>query len=80
MAPVPVPLVSLFIFGAVAFLICLITCCAVRCFRPQNKRGPEWYANRNGNEQTVKAPFRADRDVNDDGRNWLRAPPRVSAT
>ena len=58
--------------GAVLLLLCLVTTCAVRCFRPQNTAGPAWFVNKNGKEQLVKAPFRSDRDPEQDGRNWLR--------
>ena len=68
----PVGLVSLAIFGTIGLLIVLVTCCAVRCFRPENTHGPEWYTSKNGEEQTIKAPFKKDRDVNSDTRNWLR--------
>ena len=56
--------------GAVLLLLCLVTTCAVRCFRPQNTAGPAWFVRKDGKEQLVKAPFRSDRAQ--DGRNWLR--------
>jgi len=28
------------IAGAIAASLCCLTCCVVRCFRPQNQRGP----------------------------------------
>ena len=72
MEEIPIGWVLLIIASAVLLLLCLITCCAVRCFRPQNSRGPEWFVRKDGKEQLVKAPFRNDRDPKDDGRNWLR--------
>lgn len=68
----PVWLVVVIISSAVVLLLCVVTCCAVRCFRPQNTRGPDWYVRKDGQEQIVKAPFRADKDPKDDVRNWLR--------
>ena len=65
-------LVVVIISSAVVLLLCVVTCCAVRCFRPQNTRGPDWFIRKDGQEQLVKAPFRADKDSNDDVRNWLR--------
>jgi hypothetical protein len=59
------------ISGAVLLLLCLVTCCAVRCFRPQNTRGPEWFVRRDGKEQLVQAPFKEGREQKDDN-NWLR--------
>lgn len=69
---VPLWAVLLIISSAVLLLLCLVTTCAVRCFRPQNTRGPDWFVRKDGVEQLVKAPFRDDRDPQDDGRNWLR--------
>ena len=73
MDEIPVGIVVSIILAAVGLLLCLVTCCSVRCFRPQNTRGPEWFVRKDGKEQLVKAPFRTDRDPTDDGRNWLRA-------
>jgi hypothetical protein len=75
----PIFVVLAIIGSAVLLLLCLVTCCAVRCFRPQNARGPEWFARRDGKEQLVKAPFQNDRDASDDGRNWLRVKAQPSA-
>jgi hypothetical protein len=79
MDEIPVGIVVAIILAAVAMLICLVTLCAVRCFRPQNTRGPEWYTRKDGKEQLVKAPFRNDRDPSDDGRNWLRVKGQAGA-
>jgi hypothetical protein len=72
MDEIPIPIVLLIILGAVLVLLLSISCCAVRCFRPQNSRGPDWFVRRDGKQQLVKAPFRDDRDPNNDSRNWLR--------
>ena len=67
-------LVVVIISSAVVLLLCVVTCCAVRCFRPQNTRGPDWYVRKDGQEQIVKAPFRADKDQKTT-RNWqLKGP------
>lgn len=71
----PVGVVVLIIVGGVLLLLLSVTCCVVRCFRPENTRGPKWYLKSDGQEQIVKAPFRNDRDPKDDPRNWLRPTP-----
>ena len=72
MEEIPIQWVLLIIASAVLLLLCLITCCAVRCFRPQNSRGPDWFVRRDGKEQLVKAPSATTAIQKDDGRNWLR--------
>jgi hypothetical protein len=72
MDEIPVWIVVALILAAIALLLCLVTCCSVRCFRPQNTRGADWFVRKDGKEQLVKAPFRDDRVPADDGRNWLR--------
>ena len=72
MDEIPIQWILLMIASAVLLLLCLITCCAVRCFRPEGTRGPDWFVRKDGNEQLVKSVFRNDRDPKDDGRNWLR--------
>lgn len=69
---IPVWVVLLIIFGAIAASLCCLTCCVVRCFRPQNTRGPEWYHRRDGKKQLVQSAFRNDRVEGDDGKKWLR--------
>lgn len=39
--------------GVGAMLSC-VTCCAVRCFRPENSAGAEWFPDRDGKERLVK--------------------------
>ena len=51
-------------------LLCFVTFCVVRCFRPENSRGPEWLPNRDGKEQTVNSFFR--QSDNDNNKMWLR--------
>lgn len=79
MDEIPVGLVAAIILAAVALLQCIVTCCVVRCFRPQNSRGSKWFVRKDGKEQIVKAPFRNDRDPADDDRNWLRVKGGVGA-
>ena len=71
---VPLWAVLTSIGGAVVLLICLVTVCAIRCFRPQNSVGPEWFVSKQGKEIHVKGLFRdgGDGDTNQDGNAWLR--------
>lgn len=50
--------------GGVALMLCLVTCCTVRCFRPENSRGPKWVQDKDGKEQVVNA-------LSSDGADWL---------
>ena len=38
-------------------IVCGTACCAVRCFRPQNSRGPAWIPNDKGQKMIVTEPF-----------------------
>jgi len=44
----------LILLAAVLLLLSLVTLCVVRCFRPQQTQGPDWYVRRDGAEQIVK--------------------------
>lgn len=55
----------------VFLLLCIVTFCVVRCFRPENSRGPEWIPDKNGKEQTVRTFFRQSDEASDTKR-WLR--------
>ena len=69
---VPLVVFLLAIGSAVVLLLSLVTCCAVRCFRPQNSRGAEWYISKTGKDQTVQAPFSNQRDDGNLSESWLR--------
>jgi hypothetical protein len=43
--------------GAIFVIICGTACCAVRCFRPQNSRGPSWMPDDKGQKMIVNEPF-----------------------
>lgn len=72
MEEVPLWVVLSAIATVVALMICGVTCCTVRCFRPENTRGPAWYLRKDGKEQIVRAPFKGDRDETRDTKYWLR--------
>ena len=61
---------------SVVAVICLVACCVVRCFRPENTRGPAWVPTKEGHEQLAKSWYRhAGEDLvgaDDDKRRWLR--------
>ena len=68
---IPLWTVLLIIGSAVLLLVCLVTTCAVRCFRPQNSRGSDWFVRKDGKEQLVRGPF-SNGDGSGNGNNWLR--------
>ena len=48
-------------------LLCGITCCVVRCFRPEGSRGPKWIVDpATGADRVVAKPF-----GRGDGKSWL---------
>ena len=63
--------------SCVVLLLCVVTFCVVRCFRPENSRGPEWLLNRDGKQQTVNEFFR--NSDNDNNKRWLRQNDRQAA-
>jgi len=58
--------------GFIVLLLCLVTTCTVRCFRPANSQGPQWFVSKKGEGQVVKAPFNEDREKNQNQQNWLK--------
>jgi hypothetical protein len=52
----------------VAVMLCTVTCCAVRCFRPENSNGALWFPDREGKERLVKGLFERTGK-----RGWLKA-------
>jgi hypothetical protein len=42
------------ISAGVAVMLCTVTCCVVRCFRPDTSRGAEWFPGSDGKERLVK--------------------------
>ena len=54
------------IIGGVVLMLSFVTCCVVRCFRPEGTRGPAWTPNKDGTEQTIRSFFKPSDD------SWLR--------
>lgn len=68
--------VLLIIFASIALMLFLVTCCVVRCFRPEGKMGPEWFPSKEGQTQLVKGVLKSDRPEGESGAEkaaWLRA-------
>ena len=61
-------IVLLSLASGVGAMLCCVTCCAIRCFRPQNSAGAEWFADKDGKERLVKGVFERTGT-----RGWLKA-------
>ena len=48
------------IAASVVLMLVLVACCAVRCFRPENAKGPSWYPTKDGKETYVRGAFQKD--------------------
>ncbi len=64
--------ILLAIAGGICLLLCSVTCCVLRCFRPENTRGPEWFHGNEGEQRTVKSAFTNDQDPDSNPARWLR--------
>lgn len=70
--------VLLIVFGCIAALLAFVTCCVVRCFRPDGEKGPEWYPTKEGKTQLVKGVMRSDRPEGESSaekNRWLTTQP-----
>lgn len=66
--------VLLIIFVCIALLLSFVTCCVVRCFRPDGAKGPEWFPTKEGNTQLVKGVMRSNRpegETTAEKNRWL---------
>ena len=64
------------IFAGIFGLLSLVTCCVVRCFRPEGKLGPEWFPSKDGEARLVKGVMRSDRPEGETSAQkavWLRS-------
>ena len=59
-------LVLLAIAAGVFVLLCSVTLCTVRCFRPENSRGAQWHTSEKGDKLVVKSAF------DNSGRDFLK--------
>ena len=48
------------IAASVVLMLGTVACCAVRCFRPENSKGPAWFPNKDGQETYVRGAFQKD--------------------
>ena len=57
---------------SLVLLLTCTACCVVRCFRPQNSKGPAWFPDAEGNPQRVVGLF-DERDDRGEGqrKGWL---------
>ena len=51
-------LALLLICAGVLLLLSLVVCCTVKCFRPENTKGPKWVRGEDGKERVVKGFFK----------------------
>lgn len=58
--------------GGICLMLCVVTCCVVRCFRPENSRGPAWVSSKDGKAQLVKSLWRTEGENVPGDKNWLR--------
>ena len=65
-------LVLSIISTSLVLLFCCIGVCVVRCFRPQNSRGPKWFPDAEGTPQRVLGFWEARKD-DDQKKSWLVA-------
>ena len=56
---------------ALVALFCCVGFCVVRCFRPENSRGPLWFPTAEGKPQRVVGVWEK-REPGDDKKRWLR--------
>ena len=66
---VELALVLSIIAGALVALFCCVGSCVVRCFRPENSRGPLWFPTADGKPQRVVGLWEKRDDT--EKRSWL---------
>jgi hypothetical protein len=42
---------------SVSLMLTFVACCSVRCFRPENEKGPAWFPSKEGKEQFARGLF-----------------------
>lgn len=53
----PLWAVLIIIGVSVALMLTSVACCAVRCYRPENSKGPAWFPNKEGKETIVRGAY-----------------------